>query len=157
MIPWILSKLFWYHVSGWLWTIMWLLSRTFTLVFCALSISVMFSFIDTSWLNSSLPYIQAYFVIRPLIQICWSFIGCFNIGVALMVTLIARFMGPTWGPSGADRTQVGPMLAPWTLLSGKSSLVHCGWLVFYLYVPLLSTETRKRHRIKANGYKTEQN
>ena len=25
---------------------------------------------------------------------------------------IARFMGTTWGPSGADRTQVGPMLAP---------------------------------------------
>ena len=25
--------------------------------------------------------------------------------------LIARFMGPTWGLSGADRTQVGPMLA----------------------------------------------
>ena len=37
-----------------------------------------------------------------------------------ITTLIARFMGPTWGPSGADRTQVGPMLAPWTLLSGKS-------------------------------------
>ena len=34
--------------------------------------------------------------------------------------LIARFMGPTWGPSGADRTQVGPMLAAWTLLSGFS-------------------------------------
>ena len=33
-------------------------------------------------------------------------------------TLIARFMGPTWGPSGADRTQVGPMLSPWTLLYG---------------------------------------
>ena len=33
-------------------------------------------------------------------------------------SLIARFMGPTWGPSGADRTQMGPMLAPWTLLSG---------------------------------------
>ena len=27
-------------------------------------------------------------------------------------------MGPTWGASGADRTQMGPMLAPWTLLSG---------------------------------------
>ena len=26
-------------------------------------------------------------------------------------SLIARFMGPTWGTSGADRTQVGPMLA----------------------------------------------
>ena len=32
--------------------------------------------------------------------------------------LIARFMGPTWVPSVADRTQVGPMLVPWTLLSG---------------------------------------
>ena len=32
--------------------------------------------------------------------------------------LIVRFMGPTWGPSGADRSQVGPMLVPWTLLSG---------------------------------------
>ena len=31
-------------------------------------------------------------------------------------SLIARFMGPTWGPSGTDRTQVGPMLATWTLL-----------------------------------------
>ena len=30
----------------------------------------------------------------------------------------AKFMGPTQGPSGADRTQVGLMLAPWTLLSG---------------------------------------
>ena len=27
-------------------------------------------------------------------------------------------MGPTSGPSGTDRTQMGPMLAPWTLLSG---------------------------------------
>ena len=35
-----------------------------------------------------------------------------------MYTLIARFMGPTWWPRGADRTQVGPMLATWTLLSG---------------------------------------
>ena len=28
-----------------------------------------------------------------------------------IITLIARFMGPTWGSSGADMTQVGPMLA----------------------------------------------
>ena len=28
-----------------------------------------------------------------------------------VLPLIARFMGPTWGPSGAHRTQVGPMLA----------------------------------------------
>ena len=30
----------------------------------------------------------------------------------------ARFMGPPWGPSGADRTQMGPMLEPWNVLSG---------------------------------------
>ena len=35
-----------------------------------------------------------------------------------LTSLKARFMGPTWGPSGADRTQVGPMFAPWILLSG---------------------------------------
>ena len=36
----------------------------------------------------------------------------------LIKPLIAWFMGPPWGPSGADRTQVVRMLAPWTLLSG---------------------------------------
>ena len=36
------------------------------------------------------------------------------------LTLIARFMGPTWGPTGADGTQVGPIFAPWTLLSGET-------------------------------------
>ena len=30
----------------------------------------------------------------------------------------SKVHGPTWGPSGTDRTQVGPMLASWTLLSG---------------------------------------
>ena len=34
------------------------------------------------------------------------------------LSLISKFMGPTWGPSGADRPHVGPMLAPWTSLSG---------------------------------------
>ena len=48
----------------------------------------------------------------------------FCIKVHSSYSLIARFMGPTWGPSGADRTQVGPMLTPWTLLSG----------LFYHYV-----------------------
>ena len=31
---------------------------------------------------------------------------------------IAKFMGPTWGPPGPCGTQMGPMLAPWILLSG---------------------------------------
>ena len=39
---------------------------------------------------------------------------------------IARFMGPTWSPSRADRTQVGPMLAPWILLSRITCVVYVG-------------------------------
>ena len=31
---------------------------------------------------------------------------------------ITKFMGPTWGPPGSCRPQMGPMLAQWTLLSG---------------------------------------
>ena len=34
------------------------------------------------------------------------------------ISLIARFMGPTWGPSVSCWSQMGPMLAPWTFLSG---------------------------------------
>ena len=37
---------------------------------------------------------------------------------------IAKFMGLTWGPSGSCRPQMGPMLAPWTLLSGIPSIIH---------------------------------
>ena len=47
--------------------------------------------------------------------LCWQIVN--------NLSLIAWFMGPTWGPSGADRTQVGPMLAPWTLLFGWYWLV----------------------------------
>ena len=49
-----------------------------------------------------------------------------------MRSLITRFMGPTWGPSGADRTQMGPTLAPWTLLSGvlRCNPVSCCCIPF---------------------------
>ena len=39
--------------------------------------------------------------------------------------LIASSMGLTWDPPGADRTHVGPMLAPWTMLSGW--IVYVNW------------------------------
>ena len=39
-----------------------------------------------------------------------------------LTTQTARLMRPTWGLPGADRTQVGPMLAPWTLLSVQASI-----------------------------------
>ena len=41
-----------------------------------------------------------------------------------MPSLVARFMGPAWGPPGADRTQVGPVLAPRTFLSGILTAHH---------------------------------
>ena len=43
---------------------------------------------------------------------------------SLMSSQITRFMGPTWGPPGSCRPQMGPILAPWTLLSGIFSLDH---------------------------------
>ena len=48
---------------------------------------------------------------------------------------ITKFMGPTWGPPGSCRPQMGPMLAPWTLLSGWPSFgpVMCplnNWICF---------------------------
>ena len=58
---------------------------------------------------------------------------------------IAKFMGPTWGPPAADRNQVGPMLAPWTLLSWlhredmikisqvtKNTAEQISWAITYL-------------------------
>ena len=53
--------------------------------------------------------------------------------------LIARFMGRTWDPPGADRTQMGPMLATWTLLSGsllymrKSVMFFISWLCMVIF------------------------
>ena len=78
-------------------------------------------------------------------------------------SLIASFMGPTWGPSGADRTQVGPMLAPWPLLSGFGAIcselrLHNDYVVLpqrpnndflelnTIYVPIYSVaEIRKQN------------
>ena len=57
-------------------------------------------------------------------------ICCFN------HPLIVRFVGPTWGPYGADRTQVGPMLAPWTLLSGYHKWTS-DILPTYIYICIL--------------------
>ena len=42
----------------------------------------------------------------------------YNKVVGRVYTQIAKFMGPTWGPPGSCRPQIGPMSAPWTLLSG---------------------------------------
>ena len=48
--------------------------------------------------NTSLLRLRQYEPWR--VSIKWQYQGT--------TTPIAKFMGPTWGPSGADRTQVGP-------------------------------------------------
>ena len=48
----------------------------------------------------------------------------------------SKVHGTNMGPSGADRTQMGPMLAPWTLLSGTliSALVMNTYWKYYPYL-----------------------
>ena len=57
----------------------------------------------------------------------------------------AKFMGPIWGPPGSCRPQMGPMLAPWTLLSGiifkdddAVLFTHWGQMV-HIYISKLAT------------------
>ena len=54
----------------------------------------------------------------------------------IITTLTAKFMGPIWGQPGADRTQAGPMLAPWTLLSGN--------IYIYIYIYIYEWWTKLR-------------
>ena len=51
-----------------------------------------------------------------------------------MVTQIANFMGPTWGPPGSYRPQMGLILAPWTLLSG---------MLIWLFSPFIENKTKE--------------
>ena len=44
---------------------------------------------------------------------------------------VARFMGPTWGPPGSCRPQMGPMLVPWTFRSGKDMVILHSWYYDY--------------------------
>ena len=49
----------------------------------------------------------------------------------------ARFMGPTWGPPGSCRPQLGPMLTQWTLLSEICSQITLCWR--YILSPTTSS------------------
>ena len=61
-----------------------------------------------------------------------SFDNPWDEGPSCTLALIARLMRSTWGPSGADMTLVGPILAPWTLLSGCICLCCPDWFRFLL-------------------------
>ena len=59
----------------------------------------------------------------------WQLLRTHHFVHARPTTQIAKFMGPTWGPPGSCRPQMGPMLAPWTLLLGYPlpGMMHGRW------------------------------
>ena len=61
-------------------------------------------------------------------------------GWAIVYTRIPKFMGPTWGPPGSCRPQMGPMLAPWTLLSGLFWVHYCDILWASWHLKSLATQ-----------------
>ena len=73
-----------------------------------------FQKIDNDKWNVWLPYVG--YLIRIVDVTAHGFLMAH---VLTMITQIAKFMRPTWDPSGSCRPQAGPTLAPWTLLSWK--------------------------------------
>ena len=61
------------------------------------------------------------------------------------VTQIAKYAGPTCGPPGSCRPQMGPMLAPWTLLSGT---LYEPYTSYYIVLYCIAHHTSKTQRIK---------
>ena len=64
---------------------------------------------------------------------CTSWKGHYSTVHKMYISQIAKFMGPTWSQPGSCRPQMGPMLAPWTLLSGMVLL--CFALLWYFICP----------------------
>ena len=81
-----------------------------------------------------------YSCIKPIVHTV--LFCCGQASAGSIHTLIARFAGPTRGLSGADRTQVGPMLAPWTLLSGYP----CGLCRKQRWSPMIAPVPTKQTR-----------
>ena len=126
-------------------------------LYLSISLSLSFSFMACKWWIGSVPSVgfmhisfRLYFGSNRLpnkrtMHVCCNFVS-HNDRPAQM----ARFMGPTWGPPGSCRPQMGPMLAPWTLLSGKwylairshSRMVYRQQLTGYAHVMRLQTKTQ---------------
>ena len=71
--------------------------------------------------------------VRPCMTSSWFVCCCVMYPIMVFVfhkqadlnPHIARLMRPTWGPPGSCRPQVGPILAPWTLLSWSLCSYWC--------------------------------
>ena len=65
--------------------------------------------------------------------------------IMMLFTQITKFMGPTGGPPGSCRPQMGPMLAPWTLLSVAIHATLCGYPLKFKQSAMTKSESRLRH------------
>ena len=65
------------------------------------------------------PKYRAFAALHNTVEFYYSMVQYNTIlTYSLITSQIAKFMGPTWGRPGSCRPQMGPMLVPWTLLSG---------------------------------------
>ena len=58
---------------------------------------------------------------------------------------VVIFMWPTWGPPGADRTQVGPMWVTWTLLSGMRKTYISHFVIRYIRLTSVVSQDFERY------------
>ena len=93
------------------------------------------------------------FYLQVIISYCSDFIPLmapwlpFGSIKITMSSQIARFVGPTWGPPGSWRPQVGPTLSPWMLLSGipmKTNDSKCKYISIFF----------KTHIVHVKGWST---
>ena len=109
--------------SGSLWAASWLLTKT-----CLhLDVKSLSKLIWVCWkLILMMNYRLQSGGNSVLISMIWEYaihIICTGNPLERAYFVLARFMGPTRGPPGADRTQVGRLLDPWTLLSVLANLL----------------------------------
>ena len=84
---------------------------------------------NNNWHDSQLSFIKVFITNKNIFHA--------DIFHHTILTQITRFTGPTWGPPGSCRPQVGPMLTPWTMLSGNIShnlLTQQHFIPFFVFV-----------------------
>ena len=79
-------------------------------------------------------------------MVCHLF-GVKPLPVPILTSQIAKFMGSTWGPPGSCRPQMGPMMAPWTLLSGLLSTGPLGTTSSEIWIEIQGQSYRCRYSI----------
>ena len=68
---------------------------------------------------------------------------------------IAKFIGPSWGPPGSCRPQMGPMVAPGTLLSGTACFLAWSNKQKWEHQSSISMDLFERNPPVTNGFPSQ--